>query len=143
MVYRVKDVMTKEIVTVNVDDTVSIASKVMAEKQGGYAVVLKAGKPVGIVTERDLVWKIVAKEIDPSKVKVEEIMASPLITIDPDSDLEAAAEMMEKNRVRRLPVTRGEILYGVISARDIIHHFNEYVKRAVLDVVRFRFPAMT
>lgn len=143
MVYRVKDVMTKEIVTVNVDDTVSIASKVMAEKQGGYAVVLKAGKPVGIVTERDLVWKIIAKELDPSKIRVGEIMASPLITIDPDADLESAAEIMEKNRIRRLPVTRGDVLYGVITARDIVQHFNEYVKRAVLDVVRFRFPAMT
>lgn len=142
MAYKVKDLMSKEIVTVDVGDTVYVASKVMAEKQRGYAIVLKTGKPAGMVTERDLVWKVVAKEIDPSKVRVEEIMASPLITIDPDADLSTAAEIMEKNRIRRLPVTRGDILYGVVSARDIVGHFNEYVKRAVLDVVRFTVPTL-
>jgi len=142
MVYRVKDLMTKDIVDVSVDDTVAGASKVMAEKQRGYALVLKEGRPVGIVTERDLVWKVVAKEMDPSKVKVGEIMASPLITVDPDADLSTAAEIMEKSKIRRLPVARGDILYGVVTTRDIVQHFNEYVKRAVLDVVRFTIPTL-
>jgi CBS domain-containing protein len=142
MVYRVKDLMTKDIVGVSVDDTVAGASKVMVEKQRGYALVLKEGRPVGIVTERDLVWKVVAKEMEPSKVKVGEIMASPLITVDPDADLGTAAEIMEKSHIRRLPVLRGDILYGVITSRDIVRYFNEYVKRAVLDVVRFTVPTL-
>jgi len=142
MAYKVKDLMTKDIVKVTVDDTVFGASKVMAEKQRGYALVLKEGRPVGIVTERDLVWKVVAKEMDPSKVKVGEIMASPLITVDPDADLSIAAEIMEKSHIRRLPVARGDILYGVVTTRDIVQHFNEYVKRAVLDVVRFTIPTL-
>ena len=142
MAYRVKDLMTRDIVTVNVDDSTSIASKVMAEKQKGYAIVLKEGKPAGIVTERDLIWKVMAKDMDPSRAKVGEIMASPLITVDPDADLSTAAEIMEKSRIRRLPVARGDILYGVVTARDIVQHFNEYVKRAVLDVVRFTVPTL-
>lgn len=142
MAYKVKDLMTRDIVKVSVDDTVFGASKVMAEKQRGYALVLKEGKPTGIVTERDLVWKVMAKEVDPSRARVGEIMASPLITVDPDADLSTAAEIMEKSRIRRLPVARGDILYGVITSHDIIQYFNEYVKRAVLDVVRFTVPTL-
>ena len=133
LTYRVKDLMTKEIVTLNADNTVGDASKVMAEKGSGYAIVLRAGKPVGIVTERDLVWKVMAKEINPSKIKILEV--DPLTTIDPDADLGMAVEIMKKHQIRRLPVVRDYILYGVITAIDIINNFNKVVEKAIIKVV--------
>ena len=122
--------------TLNADNAVGDASKVMAEKGSGYAIVLRAGKPVGIVTERDLVWKVMAKEINPSKIKISEVMTTPLTTIDPDADLGMAVEIMKKHQIRRLPVVRDYILYGVITAIDIINNFNKVVEKAIIKVVR-------
>ena len=136
--YRVRDLMTKEIVTVNADNTVRDASKVMAEKSGGYAIVLRTGKPVGMVTERDLVWKVMAKGINPSKIKISEIMATPLITIDPDADLGMATEIMKRHQIRTLPVVRYDTLYGIITAIDIINNFDEYVKKAIIEATWHR-----
>jgi len=132
--------MTKEVVTVDSENTIEEASRVMAEKRRGYAVVLGAGKPVGMVTERDFVWKVIADGKSPSKVKVSEVMSAPLIAVDPDADLSAAVEMMEKHQIRRLPVIKDEIMYGIITSRDIVNHFNQYVKKAVMDITRYSFP---
>lgn len=140
MTYIIKNVMTKEVVTVDSENTIEEASRVMAEKRRGYAVVLGAGKPVGMVTERDFVWKVIADGKSPSKVKVSEVMSAPLIAVDPDADLSAAVEMMEKHQIRRLPVIKDEIMYGIITSRDIVNHFNQYVKKAVMDITRYSFP---
>ena len=140
MTYIIKNVMTKEVVTVDSENTIEEASRVMAEKRRGYAVVLGAGKPVGMVTERDFVWKVIADGKSPSKVKVSEVMSAPLIAVDPDADLSVAVEMMEKHQIRRLPVIKDEIMYGIITSRDIVNHFNQYVRKAVMDIARYSFP---
>ena len=142
MTYLIKDMMTKEVVTVDSEDTIEEASKVMAEKRRGYAVVLRAGRPVGMVTERDFVWKLIAKGKSPSKVKVSEVMSSPIIAVDPDADLSTAVEIMEKHQIRRLPVIKDGIIYGIITTRDIVNHFNEYVKKAMIEVTRYSFPRL-
>jgi len=134
LAYVIKNLMTKDIVTVNSESTIEEASKVMAEKRRGYAVVLRAGRPVGMVTERDFVWKVMAEGRSPSEVKVLEVMSAPLIAVDPDADLSVAAEMMDKHKIRRLPVIRDEIIYGIITTRDIVNHFNQYVKKVMIDV---------
>ncbi|MEM2875595.1 MAG: CBS domain-containing protein [Candidatus Bathyarchaeia archaeon] len=140
MVYVIKNVMTKEVVRVDSEDTIEEVSKVMAEKRRGYAVVLKAGRPVGMVTERDFVWKVIAESKNPSEVKVSDVMSAPLITVDPDADLSVAVEVMEKHQIRRVPVTKDEIIYGIITTRDIINHFDKYVKKAIIEVARYAFP---
>lgn len=138
----VKDYMTKEINTIDYDVTITDAAKVMAADKnfGGYVIILKKGKPLGMITERDIVNEIIAKEIDPSKVKVTEIMSTPLITIDPDDDLLKASELMEENNVRKVAVMKGEIIYGIITAKDIAQHGNKYVDRAIRDVLRWTGP---
>ena len=106
----------------------------------GYVVILKNGKPLGIITERDIVNEVTAKEIDPSKVKVTEIMATPLITIDPDDDLLEASNLMRENNITKLVVVKGDIIYGVIAAKDIAQQSNKYVDRAIRDVLRWVAP---
>jgi len=82
---------------------VTEAAKTLSESGKGFLIVLKAGHPTGIVTENDFVNKIIARELDPAKVSVGEIMSSPLISIDPDENLLKASEAMHEHNIRRLP----------------------------------------
>jgi CBS domain-containing protein len=92
----IKDFMTKQVMTIDVHDTVFDAAEVMTQdpQADGYVVVLKEGKPTGIVTERDIVQKVVSKRLDPATTSVASIMSTLLITIDPDVDLLHAPELM-------------------------------------------------
>ena len=138
----VKEYMTKEINTIDYDATIIDAAKVMAVDKNfeGYVLILKKGKPLGIITERDIVNEVMAKEIDPSKVNLTEIMSTPLITIDPDDDLLEASKLMRENNVRKLVVVKGEIIYGVITAKDIAQHGNKYINGAIRNVLRWTVP---
>lgn len=132
--------MENEVRTIVSTETVTDAAKAMAEKPGGYLLVLEEGKPVGIVTERDLVNKVIAKEIDPLTIKVSQIMASPLVTIDPDEDLLKASELMRDNAVKKLPVVRNGIIYGIITAEDIANKCGTYVDKTIKDIIRWTAP---
>ena len=142
MSYRVKDYMIKETITIAFDSTVTEAAKVMAvdKNKEGYVIALKEGKPVGIVTEIDIITRALAKDLDPSKLKVSEIMSTPLRAIDPDDDLMMAAKLMREYNVRKLVVMRGDIVYGVITAKEIAQRCGEYVDRSVRDIIRWSSP---
>ena len=139
MSYLVKDFMIKKVNTVDYDETVLEVSKIMAADQSseGLVVVLKMGKPVGIVTERDLVNKVMAKNLDPAAKYVNQIMSAPLIIIDPDDDLLVASKVMQEHGIRKLVVERDEILYGVITATNIAQNCGDYVDRSVKDIIKW------
>jgi CBS domain-containing protein len=139
MAYVVKHFMSKEVPTIGELDSVTEAAKVMDKTADhkGFLVVLKDGRPVGIVTEHDFAKKVLASELDPAKTPVAEIMSSPLITVDPDDDLLKAAELMKKNDIERLPVVKEGIIYGVLTARLIAQSCSEYVDRSVRDIIRW------
>ena len=139
MAYVVKHFMSKEVPTIEEQASVTEAAKVMDKTADhkGFLLVLKEGRPVGIVTEHDFAKKVLACELDPAKVAVGEIMSSPLITVDPDDDLLKAAEIMKKNDIERLPVVKEGIIYGVLTARIIAQRFSEYVDRSVKDITRW------
>ncbi len=111
--------MTKDVVTVESGKTVVEAASVMAEKDLGCLVVVVKGFPVGIVTERDLVRRIVAVR-GSFDVLVREVMSKTLVTIGPNVSLREAARVMASNRVRRLPVLDGNRLVGIIGASDFV-----------------------
>ena len=136
MSYRIKDYMRKNIITVDAEASASTASKTMMENIVGYLIVLQNDQPAGIVTERDLVLKVMAKEREPLKVKVSEVMSTPLVTIDPDASVEDAVKTMVEHGIRRLPVVREGIIYGIFTARDLARHFNEYEDRVTKDIIR-------
>ena len=122
--------------TVDAEASAVIASKTMMENNVGYLIVLKNDQPAGIVTEKDLVVKVMAKEIEPSKIKVYEVMSTPMITIDPDATVEDAVITMAEHGIRRLPVVRDGILYGIFTSRDLAKHFKEYEDRVTQNIVR-------
>jgi len=116
----VKDIMSTPVITVVESDSAENVARHMAEKDLGSIVVVDGeGNPVGIITERDIVVRVTAKNLLPSNVKASSIMSSPLRTIGPEADIKKAAELMHKHRIRRLVVLDKGRMIGVITSRDI------------------------
>ena len=135
MSYLVKDYMHTQLLTVDVGVSVLDVSKLMAEKGVGYAIALEKKKPAGIVTEKDLVLKVMAKEKNPSTMRVSEVMSTPLVTVDLDATLEDAVKTMAKHQIRRLPVTKNNVIYGVFTSRDLTRHFSDYEDKVAKDLI--------
>jgi len=125
----VKDVMSSPVITVDEDATVDKAAQLMADDHVGCILVTsKEGKPLGIITESDFVTRVLAKNIQPSKLTAKEVMTSPLITIDPDETLSEAARRMSQLNVRRLGVMYKGNLVGIISSKDILGIMPELIE---------------
>jgi len=117
----VKDVMTSPVITISEEGIVHEAAKLMDKNDVGCIVVTdKKGKPVGIITERDLITRVLAKNLLASKAMAKKVMTSPLLTIDPDIQLVEAARKMSRLNVRRLGVIYKGSLVGLVSSKDIL-----------------------
>ncbi|MGB8779149.1 MAG: CBS domain-containing protein [Candidatus Bathyarchaeia archaeon] len=121
---KVKDFMTKGVLTIDKDKTIVEAAELMSQKEVGDIVVLDGEIPRGIVTERDFVRRVVArrKSID---TKISDIMTKPLITIGPEASLSVAARRMVNNKIRRLPVMKHHELVGIIVVSDFAKHLSK------------------
>jgi len=117
--YLVKDVMSYPVVTVPQGTDMMEASKSMGRKRIGSLIVVKDGKSAGIVTERDLLSRVIARGLDLSEVNVTSVMSSPLITIEPNKTVKKAAKMMMEKK-GRLVVLSEEELVGIITASDLV-----------------------
>jgi len=111
--------MTKRVEKITPSQTVFEATKLMKEKAIGCLVVVEDGDAVGIMTERDIVRRVVAENSDAKQVKVGAVMSKPLITIGPNTSVRDAAAMMIKNKIRRLPVIEDSKLVGIITSTDL------------------------
>ena len=121
----VRDMMARDVIVIDPDRTVLEAARKMAQKRIGGLVVVEHGAPIGLLTERDILWKVTAKEKNPKKVLVREAMSSPVVTVSPLATLRAAARLMVDRNVRRLVVTRLDDVEGIITARDVTEGFLE------------------
>jgi CBS domain-containing protein len=115
----VRDIMTKEIVMIEGTDTALEAAKLMAEKGISSLFVVKDGVPVGIVTERDFIKKVCAKDAPISKTKVAEIMSKILTTAEPETPIEVAVQRMVNHKIRRLPIIEEGKIVGIITVTDL------------------------
>ena len=116
---KVKDVMVTDLVTVKADISVKKAVKVMNDFEIGCLIVVEDGEAVGIVTERDILKRIVVEGRDPEKTLVGEVMSKPLIVTSPETSLEEAIESMFKHKIKKLPVVEGGKLVGLVTFTDI------------------------
>jgi len=117
---KVEDVMIEGVITIDSDASVMKAVKIMNENEIGCLIVTRRGKAVGIVTERDLLARVIAKSKNPKKTKVREIMTKPLISGQPEMDLEEATKLMFKMKIKKLPVVESEgKLAGLITLTDV------------------------
>ncbi len=117
---KVMDAMTRGLIKVKPESTAADCAKIMLKKSVGGVLVQETGLLIGIVTEKDLVEKVVARNINPKKVKVRDIMTKRLITISPDEDIYEALIKMRKEEVRRLPVIYRSKPVGILTEKDIL-----------------------
>jgi len=116
---KVKDVMVTNVVTVDVDVSVRKAVERMNAQEIGCLVVLEKGHYAGILTERDVLTRVVAKARNPEKVLVGQVMSKPLTVVDPEASLEEAVTLMLEKRVKKLPVIKTKKLVGLITMTDV------------------------
>jgi CBS domain-containing protein len=121
----VRDVMTKTVVTATPDMSAAQAGKKMVENRVGSVIIVKDGRPIGIVTESDMVAKVIFKNVRPSAIKLEQLMSKPLITTKSSDDIHEAVLMMAQKKIRRLPVIDGDELVGIITDADVIQVSSE------------------
>ena len=117
---RIRDIMSTNPVMINKKASVLDATKEMKSERVGSIIIVEDGKPIGVLTESDILRKIVAEEKDPSKISVEEVMSKPPITISPDATIEEAVRLMGKHKIRRLPVVDKGKLVGMVTEKDIM-----------------------
>jgi CBS domain-containing protein len=135
----VNEVMTKKIITINPDDTVFNACQKYHTNHIGCLIVSEKESCVGIVTERDIIKKMICDYKDSKKTKVSEIMSADVITIQSLETLEKALKLMKKYKIKKLPVVSNNILVGIITLSDIAHARPELTKRFIDSWVRPRW----
>ncbi len=126
----VSEIMSeKNVLSVKIDSNKNIfeISKLMIKNNVGSVLFIDAhNKPMGIITERDIIKKVGAKNLKPDNVKCEEIMSSPVITIMAYDSIDTAAKKMKENKIKRLPVIEeNNRIVGIISTTDIIKHLSK------------------
>jgi CBS domain-containing protein len=127
----VRDVMTRNVIVVDPDRTILEAAKRMAAKKIGGLVVVEHGRPIGLVTDREILWRVTAKEKNPAKITVREVMTSPVVTVSPLTTLRAAARVMLDEKTRWLVVTRLDEVEGIVTASDLTWGFLESFARGL------------
>ena len=117
---EVRDIMTNQVITVGQDEPVAAAVRLLRRNNLGVLPVCDAaGKLRGMVTDRDILLRCVAQGTDIASVKISEIMSRGIVTAAPADSVGRAAEIMAKDRVRRLPVTDGGRVVGMLSLCDM------------------------
>ncbi len=120
---RVRDIMNTDVATATAETTIGQVAKLMADKDVGSVVIVEGGKPVGIVTDRDLVIDHLAKGHTQDHAVREAVSGggplSGLVTVKPDLDVLEAAQELGRHKVGRLPVVEGDKLVGLVSAGDL------------------------
>jgi CBS domain-containing protein len=122
----VRHVIRKKLETIGPSSTAQEAAKRMRSKKISSLVVIERGDaPVGIVTERDLVRQVCSKDISSDSVLIQEIMSSPIVTIDVNASIEQAADKMIQNKVRHLLIVEDGRIYGIITPSDFTIYLTE------------------
>jgi CBS domain-containing protein len=124
MMPTVKDLMTKDVLTIDSDKTVIEAAALMSQNDVGDLVVMENESPVGIVTERDFVRRVLAVGKS-TTIRVSEVMSAPLRVIDPEAPIKEAARRMANKGIRRLVVIKDNKLVGIITATDFARYLGK------------------
>ena len=115
----VRDAMRSDIITASQGETLNKVARLMTQWNVTLVIVTDGEKPLGLVTEKDILGQVVAEDLKPSKVKVEDVMVSPIITISAEETVSDALDKMMEFDVSRLPVMDGNDLVGIVTKGDI------------------------
>jgi CBS domain-containing protein len=122
MAEQVRDIMTKDIVTIDEGETALEAARIMSQKGISSLIVVKDEVPKGIITERDFIRKICAKQLEISQVKINSIMSRIRTVADPDTPIEVAVQRMANRGIRRLPIMQEGKVVGIITVTDLARY---------------------
>ena len=136
----VQELMTQKVIKIGIKKTVFEAAILMTEKMVGCLVIMDDMEPVGIITERDFVRRVITKNRS-LDTPISEVMSQPLITIKPTATLRKAARLMLKNKIRRLPVVNNKNLVGMIVVADFARQLSKKtITEEILNAMA-RYPA--
>ena len=122
---QVRDIMEKNVITIDINETANNAANQMKENDISFLVIIKNGKPVGVVSERDFVQKLCINNQNSSDVKISDIMSYKFRWVNPTTKIEDAIQKMLNNNIRRLLILDDEKLVGVITQTDLASYLRE------------------
>lgn len=134
-----KEIMTRDVVTVKAEQTVLEAANIYRERKVGCLVVVDKGICVGILTERDIIERVLCDELEPRRTKVKDVMSHPVKTISALDTIEKALQIMKDNHIKKLPVISNNTIVGIITVTDISHARSELTKRFIESWVKPRW----
>jgi len=124
MSLKLEEIMVKDVFTVEAKVTVEEAVELMNRHEIGCLIVVERGKPIGIVTERDILKRVIPKREDPGKIKVSKIMSTPLLVGKPQMGVSEAVKIMFKHKIKKLPVVEHGDLVGLVTLTDLLRSPN-------------------
>lgn len=123
-----RDIMNSDVISMSQGKTVYDAAVQMAAKNISCIVITERKKPIGILTERDLLRKVVAKDKSAKDLALKDVMTKNPVTVKPETSIVDAARMMKKNKFRRFPIIEKGVLVGIITETDILMGMNDMVR---------------
>jgi CBS domain-containing protein len=124
---QLRDIMKRDVISVFPDSTITEAARMMEEHNIGCVLVVKDGQAKGILTDRDIVLKVIARGSDPTLTKAADAMQPHVISASPDTDILDASRLMTLHHVRRLPIQEAGQLLGIVSVMDLARVIQEEV----------------
>ena len=124
---QIRDIMEKDVITIENDKTAQDAAKIIAEKDISFLVIMNDGKPEGILSQSDFVLKIAAEDKKASEIKITEVMSYKFRSVAPTTTIEDAIQKMLNNNIRRLIILDNEKLAGVITQTDLASYLRDQI----------------
>lgn len=140
MVLYAKDILAKDFISFSTSTSVLEAVKAMKATRHGFVIVGSPDNPEGIVTEWDVVSKVVAEGRDPSKVSLGEVMTSELLMVQANQGIAAVAKVMSEKGVRRMLVKDGDKVVGYITEKTVLANLEDYVDKVSVQISRLQAP---
>ncbi len=140
MVLYARDIVEKEFLSLTEGSTVMDAAKAMKARKRGFVLVGSAASPRGIVTEWDILSKVVSEGLDPVKVTLGDVMTRDLLSIDGGAGLAAVSQLMSEHGVRRLLVKEHDQVIGYITSRTMLARMNDYVDKVSSQISLLQAP---
>ena len=134
--HSVASLLKPDVVSIESGSTVSEVARVMAQKNVRNVFVMRAGEPLGLVRDYDIVTRLVARNLDPDIVKVDEIMCKPIASVKTDAELFEIAAVMAQTGVRRVLVMQDAKILGTITAGDLLSIVSHFPKSSLHETLR-------
>jgi len=140
MVLYARDIVEKDFLSITGTSSVLEGAKAMKNSKHGFAIIGTPADPLGVVTEWDIVSKVVSEGRDPRSVAMEDIMTKNLLSIDGSTPLSVVSQMMTEKGVRRLLVKEGNNVVGFITSKTMLARMNDYVDKISAQISRLQTP---